>query len=214
MVEVFREVRRVLRDDGTLWLNIGDSYNGSGGCGGDYRPGGNKEGQPVYPGRNAKTLKPKDKCMVPARTAMAIQADGWWLRQEIVWHKPNGGNRDSTMDRPRTNWEPLYLLSKSRTYWYNQTERTKRAVWEIAPSSGGTGHFAMMPEEMVDRCLEAGCPDGGTVLDPFFGAGTTGLVADRLKRSCVGIELNPEYAEIARKRIRDDNPLYASVEVL
>jgi len=214
LVKAFGAMRHALTNDATLFINEGDCHNGTGGAGGDYCPGGGRHGQIKYGGRNDPTLKPKDLCAAPYRLGLALQADGWYWRQVIVWKKPNGGNRESVMDRPRTDYEPVLLLSKSRIYYYNQTEEAKKAVWEIPVSTGGTGHFAMMPEELARRCIEAGCPEGGTVLDPFFGAGTTGLVADRLGRNCVGIELNQDYAEIARKRIRDDNPMFASVTVL
>jgi DNA modification methylase len=118
LVEVFREVRRVLRDDGTVWLNLGDSYNGSGGAGGDYRPGGLKEGQPKYPGRRIDVLKPKDLIGIPWRVALALQADGWYLRSDIIWHKPNP-MPESVTDRPTKSHEYLFLLSKSERYYYD-----------------------------------------------------------------------------------------------
>jgi DNA modification methylase len=118
LVSVFREVRKALKDDGTLWLNIGDSYNGSGGAGGDYSQGGLKEGQPKYPGRNEKSLKPKDLMMIPARVALALQSDGWWLRSEIIWHKPNP-MPESVTDRPTKSHEMIYLLAKSAHYFYD-----------------------------------------------------------------------------------------------
>src|SRR5690606_18886982 len=115
MVEVFREVRRVLRADGTLWLNLGDSYNGSGGAGGDYGPGGLKEGQPKYPGRSIASLKPKDLCGIPWRVALALQSDGWYLRSDIIWAKPNC-MPSSVTDRPTTAHEYIFLLSKQSRY--------------------------------------------------------------------------------------------------
>ena len=118
MVEVFREVRRVLRDDGTLWLNLGDSYNGSGGAGGDYAPGGIRQGQPKYKGRDVGTLKPKDLVGIPWRVAFALQADGWYLRSDIVWHKPNP-MPSSVTDRPTTSHEYVFLLTKSARYYYD-----------------------------------------------------------------------------------------------
>jgi len=253
MVAVFREVRRVLRDDGTLWLNLGDSYNGSGGAGGDYGKGGIKEGQPKYPGRRLASLKPKDLCMIPARVALALQADGWYLRQDIIWHKPNP-MPESVRDRCTKAHEYVFLLSKSGRYFWDQEAvkepvagtahargngvnpkakanaagckqnesfsaavsglvdvRNVRSVWTIGTKPFSEAHFATFPPELPERCIKAGCPEDGTVLDPFFGAGTTGLVADRLGRDCIGIELNPEYAEIARKRIKGDAPLFADV---
>lgn len=118
LVDVFREVRRVLRPDGTLWLNLGDSYNGSGGAGGDYGPGGLKEGQPRYPGRRLDGLKPKDLIGVPWRVAFALQADGWYLRSDIIWHKPNP-MPESVTDRPTKSHEYLFLLGKSPQYYYD-----------------------------------------------------------------------------------------------
>jgi DNA modification methylase len=118
MVEIFREVRRVLKPDGTLWLNLGDSYNGSGGAGGDYNKGGLKEGQPKYNGRNIVTLKPKDLVGIPWRVAFALQADGWWLRQDIIWHKPNP-MPESVTDRCTKAHEYVFLMSKSAKYYYD-----------------------------------------------------------------------------------------------
>src|SRR5690606_29133319 len=118
MVEVFREVRRVLRKDGTVWLNIGDSYNGSGGAGGDYYEGGLREGQPAYPGRRIVGLKPKDLCMVPARVALALQEDGWWVRSRITWCK-RAPMPESVTDRPTSATEDIYLLTKSPRYYYD-----------------------------------------------------------------------------------------------
>jgi DNA modification methylase len=118
MVQVFREVRRVLKDDGVFWLNLGDSYNGSGGAGGDYGPGGLKEGQPKYPGRNVSSLKPKDLVGIPWRMAFALQADGWWLRQDIIWHKPNP-MPESVTDRCTKAHEYLFMLTKSSKYYFD-----------------------------------------------------------------------------------------------
>jgi DNA modification methylase len=118
LVDVFREVRRVLRKDGTLWLNIGDSYNGSGGAGGDYAAGGLKDGQPRYPGRSIASLKPKDLMMIPARVALALQSDGWWLRSDIIWAKPNP-MPESVTDRPTKAHEYIFLLTKAARYYYD-----------------------------------------------------------------------------------------------
>jgi DNA modification methylase len=244
MVEVFREVRRVLRDDGTLWLNLGDSYNGSGGAGGDYSEGGLKDGQPKYPGRRLASLKPKDLVGIPWRVAFALQADGWWLRQDIIWHKPNP-MPESVTDRCTKSHEYVFLLTKSATYFYDhraisepaQTAgvtggftanaalaagvkpsgnmiaergksyvrpetRNKRSVWTITTKPFSGAHFAVMPPDLVEPCVLAGCPEGGTVLDPFGGSGTTALVAEKLGRDAILCELNPEYIEIAWARIR------------
>lgn len=118
MVGVFHELRRVLRDDGVLWLNIGDTYNGSGGAGGDYNKGGLKEGQPRYPGHHVNGLKPKDLIGIPWMLAFALRADGWWLRSDIIWSKPNP-MPESVTDRPTKSHEYLFLLSKRATYYYD-----------------------------------------------------------------------------------------------
>jgi len=148
LVEVFREVRRVLRDDGTLWLNLGDSYNGSGGAGGDYGPGGLKEGQPKYPGRHIMALKPKDLVGIPWRVAFALQDDGWYLRSDIIWHKPNP-MPESVRDRPTKAHEYMFLLAKSRKYYYDADavrEPCTGAGWakshadKAGHGNGATGH--------------------------------------------------------------------------
>ncbi len=317
MVEVFREVRRVLRDDGAVWLNLGDSYNGSGGAGGDYSEGGLKEGQPKYPGRKIGTLKPKDLIGIPWRVAFALQADGWWLRQDIIWHKPNP-MPESVRDRCTKAHEYIFLLTKSARYFYDAEAvkepaaestknrvgykvggghgdktrndgdvgerltfeqfatngRNKRSVWTVTTKPFKGAHFAVFPPDLIEPCILAGtsakgrCPECGspwervvekgeryqsatgrygtakgrttagtfgstsclvdgkvtsytttgwkpacdcganpvpcTVLDPFTGSGTTGVVAAKHGRDFIGIELNPEYAEMARRRIAEE----------
>ena len=252
MVAVFDEVRRVLRPDGCCFVNLGDSYNGSGGAGGDYGKGGLKEGQPKYPGRNVNTLKPKDLCGIPWRVAFALQDSGWWLRQDIIWHKPNP-MPESVTDRCTKAHEYIFLLTKSARYFWDAgaiaekmlsngdgglyrpdtsyrkvsqtggpaaTERQRdtetrnaRSVWTITTKPYSGAHFATFPPELPMRCIGAGSKKGDTILDPFFGAGTTGLVAMKMGRDCIGVELNPDYAEIARKRIADACGLFGSVEV-
>ena len=232
MVKVFREVKRVLKDDGTCWLNLGDSYNGSGGAGGDYNKGGLKEGQPKYNGRNISTLKPKDLVGIPWRVAFALQSDGWWLRQDIIWHKPNP-MPESVTDRCTKSHEYIFLLTKSAKYYYdaikedsvsdikkrtrkigegqdskigtqgsagNDGYSNKRSVWTINTQPYKEAHFAVFPPKIPELCIKAGTKEGDTVLDPFFGSGTTGWVAQRLGRKWIGIELNAEYIKIAEKR--------------
>lgn len=290
MVEVFREVRRVLRDDGTLWLNLGDSYAGSWGAqsrdhAGKHAPNISaiSANQIIAAQRKASGtgsipkgsgLKPKDLIGIPWRVAFALQADGWYLRQDIIWHKPNP-MPESVTDRCTKAHEYLFLLSKSQRYHYDADAicegrtsdedangfrggsyvggdidngqmgkrktvgnkrvrgvpprhaqystsdqsglddvgrggvRNRRSVWSIATMPFKEAHFATFPPALVEPCILAGCPVGGTVLDPFGGAGTTGLVADRLQRDAVLIELNPEYAEMAKRRIFNDAPLFA-----
>lgn len=313
LVAVFREVRRVLRSDGTLWLNLGDSY--ATGTTSDRSPTATgKHGYWEYPAVNKRIdgreigLKPKDLIGQPWRVAFALQADGWWLRQEIIWAKVNP-MPESVRDRCTKAHEQIFLLAKSGRYYFDAdaikepcspntharyatakgepfgmtnwgrgdeprkpvelsaqrnvgigrnapprkavpnvgqregppgnpsparklaaagsgtknndsmdaalaampTHRNKRSVWTVGTEPFSEAHFAMYPPSLIKPCIEAGCPVGGTVLDPFFGAGTTGLVADRLHRNCIGIELNPAYVEIARHRIESDAPLFAEV---
>ena len=253
MVAVFREVKRVLRDDGTLWLNLGDSYA-------SYRDGkatpdttrGDSEGTLVPKGsaknRMASTfagssIKHKDLIGIPWRVAFALQADGWYLRQDIIWHKPNP-MPESVTDRCTKAHEYIFLLSKSPQYYFdneaikepvanssvsrlsqnnlsnqlgsnrvpfktngtmkavgNTENRNKRSVWTITTKPFKGAHFATFPPDLIEPCILAGCPEGGTVLDPFGGAGTTGLVASSHNRNSILCELNPEYAQLALDRI-------------
>ncbi len=295
LVLVFDEVRRVLRDDGTLWLNLGDSYAGSWGA--QSRPDAIEgvsaqqiEAHPKTTGtgslRKFPGLKSKDLIGIPWRVAFALQTAGWYLRQDIIWSKPNP-MPESVQDRCTKAHEYVFLLSKSERYHYDAAAiaepvapssvarlaqdidsqrgsdrvpgktngpmkavrsardsfkregskravvmpgqtmgthradrdeseyaldtRNKRSVWTIATRPFSEAHFATMAPELAEPCIKAGCPEGGTVLDPFGGAGTTGLVADRLQRDALLIELNPAYAGMAEKRIRGDAPLFAEV---
>jgi DNA modification methylase len=260
LVDVFREVRRVLKDDGTVWLNLGDSYAGSVQTGGDgsastLTKGGKSHAQYIdraAPRVGTGSAKPKDLMGVPWMVAFALRDDGWYLRDEVIWHKPNP-MPESVRDRTTKAHERIFLLTKSPRYFYDadaiaedatnrapgnvthkHTEayeggdefsrtkggllavgaretRNKRSVWTIATQPYAGAHFATFPAALVLPCILAGCPEGGTVLDPFNGAGTTGMVALRNNRSYVGIELNPEYAELARNRIRDDAPLLNTI---
>jgi DNA modification methylase len=300
MVAVFREVRRVLRNDGTLWLNIGDSYCSQGGvhqgrddnqsgvgagarawregsarADGELRQDGNLRRN--RNGTQAPGLKAKDLIGIPWMLAFALRADGWYLRQDIIWSKPNP-MPESVRDRCTKAHEYLFLLSKGPRYHYdcdairepladasiarlsqdvasqrgsdrvpgktngamkavskrgmrsselqdfgltrgtsnpscvNAAGANKRSVWTIPTQPFSEAHFATFPPDLIEPCILAGCPTGGTVLDPFFGAGTTGLVADRLQRNCIGIELNPEYAAIAEQRIRDSAGMFADID--
>lgn len=262
LVEVFRHVWRVLADDGTLWLNLGDTYHSA----------GNRSQSPdrKYPnGRVLRTvaidksiedLKPKDLVGIPWRVAFALQADGWYLRQDIIWAKPNP-MPESVTDRCTKSHEYLFLLSKSPQYVYDheaikedavtsgrvgtfggekarQTEiaendpryragaeqwgrtitvsdkRNKRSVWTVPTKPFKGAHFAVMPEALVEPCVLAGSSEGDTVLDPFTGSGTVGVVSLRHGRNFIGCELNPDYASIAESRIESDNPLFNTVQVV
>jgi DNA modification methylase len=254
LVHVFSEVRRTLRDDGTLWVNIGDSYY-------NYRPGkgqslvkqtvsNTNQDLPTVCARRANKLeglKEKDLIGIPWMLAFALRADGWYLRQDIIWNKPNP-MPESVKDRCTKSHEYIFLLSKSPKYYFDGDSikekamhpnakaqwscesrssrghmlkgkpvgneangaiytgsefRNRRSVWSITTKPFKGAHFATFPEKLVEPCILAGCPEGGLVLDPFFGAGTTGLVAKKLRRDYVGIELNPDYAKIAEDRIKE-----------
>jgi site-specific DNA-methyltransferase (adenine-specific) len=312
MVAVFSEVRRVLRDDGTLWLNLGDSYAGSWGARGRgegtnaARPDWEEKHGTAAPGRHGfrdQGIKLKDLIGIPWMVAFALRADGWYLRQDIIWHKPNP-MPESVRDRCTKAHEYVFLLSKQERYYFNAeamqepavganehdltgrtkqrlagnvkppkgqaayeagdelqrtkaglldyaqrqrskrdsfkrddskradvipgqsvgthradrdesawdtATRNKRSVWTIATKPFSEAHFATMAPELAETCIKAGCPEGGTVLDPFGGAGTTGLVADQLQRSAVLCELSADYIDIARRRIAADAPLFAEV---
>jgi DNA modification methylase len=274
LVHVFREVRRVLKPQGTCWVNLGDSYAGSHQTGGTASISGNMKSQPhVIHDRQTTGLKPKDLVGVPWRTAFALQADGWWLRSDIIWSKPNP-MPESVRDRPTKAHEYVFLLTKSQKYFYDagaiketatcdrtrgpalhgdlvstngnsglsrgaykkresaskgsfngKTEamadtgqnafravsdfRNKRSVWTLATLPTPEAHFATYPIELPEICLLAGSPEGGLVLDPFAGAGTTGMAALKNGRKFLGIELNPDYIEIARSRLMGKMPLFA-----
>ncbi|MBA4928892.1 site-specific DNA-methyltransferase [Pseudomonas aeruginosa] len=252
LVEVFREVRRVLRNDGTLWLNIGDSYAGGGG--GNYSKSVKQtgHGEHITNVRNrggwldSAGVKAKDLMGIPWRVAFALQDDGWYLRQDIVWHKPNP-MPESVRDRCTKAHEYIFLLSKSPRYYFDSeaikepavsekpagnkrhkyadayaasdseehrtkagltalagvewTKRNLRSVWTVGSKPFKGAHFATFPPDLIRPCVLAGAPRGGLVLDPFGGAGTTALVAMQECRRSVLIELNPEYAAIARNRL-------------
>jgi site-specific DNA-methyltransferase (cytosine-N4-specific) len=214
MVAVFRAVRRVLADDGTLWLNLGDSYATSGGAGTQGASGQRADRRYTAEGASAKGvppgLKPKDLVGIPWRVAFALQADGWWLRSDIVWHKSNP-MPESVTDRPTKAHEFVFLLSKSERYYYDAeaikepvsglvTDRNRRDVWTVPSQPYAGAHFATMPEALVTPCILAGSAPGDAVLDPFLGSGTVGQVAERLGRRWAGCELNPEYEALAKAR--------------
>jgi len=207
LVRVFEQVNRVLRDDGTLWLNIGDSYT-SGGRG--YRAPDKKNVARAMSSRppTPEGLKPKDLIGVPWRLAFALQDAGWYLRSDIVWNKPNA-QPESVRDRPTRSHEYIFLFSKSERYYYDvdavrgPNGRRNRTVWDIKTQavSEAAGHFATFPRELVTPALLHSTKPGNLVLDPFLGSGTTAVVAVENERRFVGIELNPEYVDIAHRRI-------------
>ncbi len=265
LVEVFREVKRVLRDDGTLWVNIGDSYHHTQSNNGGYSKKSTLAGftNPETKGRianeagnavrlNMDGVKPKDLIGIPWMLAFALRADGWYLRQDIIWAKPNP-MPESVRDRCTKSHEYIFLLSKSKQYYYdnkaimepaaygkehankatswgtnrkhpnkanvadyafmgdNHTTskmedgsygRNKRSVWTVTTKPFKGSHFAVFPPDLIEPCILAGCPADGLVLDPFTGSGTTGVVALKNGRNFVGCELNPQYVEMAKGRIK------------
>jgi DNA modification methylase len=234
LVQVFRAIRRVLKDDGTVWLNLGDSYY-------NYRPGSfddnrahafggartddKKRGLPSDPsaskrGRRIDGLKEKDLIGIPWRVAFALQADGWYLRQDIIWHKPNP-MPESVKDRCTKAHEYIFLLSKSERYYFDAgaigemaidgTMKNKRSVWSVQTKPFSGAHFATFPPDLVEPCIKAGSRVGDTVLDPFGGAGTTALVANRFERHAILCELNPAYAQMAQDRLAADAGLFSEV---
>ena len=242
MVEVFKEVRRVLRDDGTLWLNLGDSYARTPNS--QISQGGlcaSKNDHLKYEYQHKKDyghkIKPKDLVGIPWMVAFALRNDGWYLRQDIIWHKPNP-MPESVKDRCTKAHEYIFLLSKNSKYYYDNDAikepakdwgtrdrskgkyhnkgtgltphtgleksyptKNKRSVWTVTTKPFKGAHFAVFPMDLIEPCVLAGCPENGTVLDPFGGSGTTGLVAKQNKRNAVLIELNPDYIDIAEDRI-------------
>ncbi len=210
LVAVFGEVRRVLADDGTLWLNIGDGYT-SGNRG--YRATDKKNPARAMSVRpdTPDGLKPKDLMGIPWRLAFALQEDGWYLRSDIVWNKPNA-MPESVKDRPTRSHEYLFMLTKSEKYYYdyeatreiglNGKPRNRRSVWDVNTLPFAGAHFATFPQALVEPCVAASSEPGDYVLDPFFGSGTVGVVCQQAGRRYVGIELCPEYVSLAAGRLR------------
>lgn len=246
LIDLFREVKRVLRDDGTVWLNIGDSFgNGTKAPRVKSKTGIDSEKRHKAQGKRHGG-QAKQLLGIPWKVAFALQEDGWYLRSDIIWHKPNP-MPESVKDRPTRAHEYIFLLSKKKKYYYdvdaireplkegvnhsrNRTQngggskeslsghdysrdfgtmksnpkgKNKRSVWTITTKPFKGAHFATFPKDLIEPCILAGCPKGGTVLDPFFGSGTTGIVAKENGRNFIGVELNPEYAEIAENRLKE-----------
>ena len=209
LLAVFREVKRTLKDDGTFWLNIGDSYTSGGRTWRDSDKKNKGRGM-EYRAPTPEGLKPKDLIGVPWRLAFALQADGWYLRSEVIWYKPNA-QPESVKDRPARAHEQIFLFSKSEHYYYdheavrekgdNGSPRNLRSVWQVNTEPYAEAHFATFPRALILPCILAGSKRESIVLDPFFGSGTVGLVCWKSGRKFVGIELNPEYAKLAMKRL-------------
>lgn len=216
LVAVFREARRVLRADGVLWLVIGDSYaaSGKGGGGKMMMARGHQWGHRAHlkgwrsppPG-----YKQKDLVGVPWLLAMALRQDGWTLRRDIVWDK-GSATEPTRADRPSGSHEMVFLFSRALRYSFDSSCLPHGTVWRVTPE-GCEGHGAAFPPALIKPCVLAGSPEGGTILDCFGGASTTGLVADRNGRNAILIELNPEYAEIGRARLVRDGGMFMDVKV-
>lgn len=210
LVSIFRTLRDKLRPDGTLWLNVGDGYarnGGTGRCGPNAVVGNTKK---LIQKRNCKVpevwgLKDRDLMGLPWRVAFALQEDGWILRSKIAWVKKTA-MPESVKNRPTNATEEIFLFAKSPTYYYDsqavrqESGANLRNYWILGPDPGNHGHPAAFPRELARRCILLGSRIGDTVLDPFGGSGTTGIVANNLERHAILIELNPEYAEIAKER--------------
>ena len=243
LVKVFREIKRVLRDDGTAWLNLGDSYSSGGRTTTTNQSLRGDKDYGVTRPKPSKGIKPKDLIGIPWRVAFALQADGWYLRQDIIWHKPNP-MPESVRDRCTKAHEYIFLLSKNVKYYYDHEaikedakypqgpnspqsikkgqgefgmdtrgglhkiganpKKNKRSVWTITTKPFKGAHFATFPKDLIEPCVLAGCPEGGTVLDPFGGSGTTGIVAANNNRNAILLELNQEYIDLAKARINKE----------
>jgi len=223
LTSVFRDVRRVLKDDGSLWLNIGDSYTSGGRTWRDPDKKNPARGM-SYRAPTPEGLKPKDLIGIPWKLAFSLQKDGWYLRSDIIWNKPNC-QPESVKDRPTRSHEYVFLLTKSEKYFYDweavrepaKTKnhlRSKRTVWDINTEPFAAAHFAVFPSGLVEPCMLAGSESGDYILDPFFGSGTVGQVCLRTGRKCVGIELKYEYVEIARARLMQEANLFQPREVI
>ncbi|MFT4299893.1 MAG: site-specific DNA-methyltransferase [Aeromicrobium sp.] len=209
LADLFDQVFRVLRDDGTLWLNIGDSYT-SGNRGWRAPDKKNRARAMSLRPPTPEGLKDKDLIGVPWRIAFALQERGWYLRSEVIWHKPNA-QPESVRDRPTRAHEQVFLFSKSERYRYDvdavkgPNGRRLRSVWDIKTRANraAAGHFATFPTGLVDRCIKITSTPGDLVLDPFLGSGTTALSAGALNRRFCGVELNPDYLNMSRERLID-----------
>jgi site-specific DNA-methyltransferase (cytosine-N4-specific) len=213
LVALFREVRRVLCDNGTLWLNIGDGYARNGGTGGHGPNAIVGNTKKLIQKRNCKVpdcwgLKDRDLMGLPWRVAFALQADGWILRSKIAWIK-KAAMPESVKNRPTSATEEIFLFAKSPSYFYDpqgvreESGANLRNYWILGPEPNPNGHPAAFPMELARRCIALGSREGNTVLDPFGGSGTTGVAARALRRKSILIELNPAYAEMGLERSRN-----------
>lgn len=204
LVSIFSEARRVLKNSGVLWLNIGDGYTSGNRR---YRAPDKKNPARAMSIRpdTPEGLKSKDLLGIPWRLALALQEDGWFLRSDIIWNKPNA-MPESVKDRPTRSHEYVFMLTKKEKYYYDsqvikENGRNKRTVWNINTAPFSEAHFATFPPALIEPCILATTKEDDFVLDPFLGSGTVGLVCQTYNRKFVGIELNNKYIEIAKKRL-------------
>jgi site-specific DNA-methyltransferase (cytosine-N4-specific) len=208
--DVFNQIHRILNDNGTLWLNLGDTYT-SGDRGWRAPDKKNPSRTMEYRPPTPKGLKPKDLVGVPWRVAFALQQDGWYLRSDIIWHKPNV-QPESVKDRPTRAHEYLFLFSKSERYYYDyeassepanggNKQRNRRTVWSIVTETKHPPHLAVFPPQLVKLCVLSSTKQNDIILDPFMGSGTVGLVCKETGRKFIGIEMKPQYVDISRKRL-------------
>ena len=212
LVNIFRSVRNCLTDDGTLWVNIGDSYY-------NYRPGkgqalvkqtvsATKQDLPdkcARRGNKLEGLKEKDLIGIPWMLAFALRADGWYLRQDIIWNKSNP-MPESVRDRCTKSHEYMFLLSKSQNYYFDvdvikEPTRRKRSVWNVSTKPYKGSHFAVYPPELITPCILASSEENDIILDPFIGSGTTAMVAKELGRYYIGCELHEDYGNLIQERM-------------
>jgi site-specific DNA-methyltransferase (cytosine-N4-specific) len=216
LVSVFREVSRVLRKDGTVWLNVGDGYARNGGTGGHGPNAIVGNTKKLIQKRNCKVpevwgLKDRDLMGLPWRVAFALQEDGWYLRSRITWVKKTA-MPESVKNRPTTSTEEIFLLTKSPTYFYDPngfreaSGANLRNFWVLGPDPNGNGHPATFPREFARRCILLGSRPNDLILDPFGGSGTTGVAAKELERRSVLVELNPSYVQVSKKREENVQP--------
>lgn len=217
LTDIFNEVRRVLTDDGTLWLNIGDTYASTSHTNRNFINHGGRGGNNPNISSNMKMIgngvKEKDLIGIPWMLAFSLRNSGWHLRQDIIWHKLNP-MPEPALDRCVKSHEYIFLLTKNDKYYFDreaiqeksvtqEKPRNKRDVWSVSVSKNKKAHFATYPEALITPCALAGCPEGGIILDPFMGSGTTGKVALKNNRNFIGIELNPEYKQICDEEIEE-----------
>lgn len=223
LVAMFREVRRVLRKDGTVWLNVGDGYARNGGTGNHGPNAAVGNTKKLIQKRNCKVpdcwgLKDRDLIGLPWRVAFALQADGWILRSKVTWVKKNA-MPESVKNRPTSATEEVFMFAKSPAYFYDpngvreESGANLRNHWILSPDSSRSGHPATFPRELARRCILLGSREGDTILDPFGGSGTTGIAANELNRKAILIELNPTYAETSKERAASVQPQFKSLTV-